>query len=133
MPAGCLPDLDSTAVLSLFISCLASILLLVVGLITRLPLLLTLALSVGALVVGVIMYRYKQKAVEEKYDDLETFINISGTWSDFVYIKGKLEFRFFILEKGNLLKILVSNIGKQTRGHRQPYTHGALEKYHGKV
>lgn len=110
-----LPDLDSTAVLSLFISCLVSILLLVIGLVTRLPLLLTLALSLGALGVGVIVYREKQKTFEEKYDDLETLINITGSLSDYFYIKGKLEFRFFILEKGNLLKILVSNIGKQTR------------------
>ena len=110
-----LPDLDSTAVLSLFISCLVSILLLVIGLVTRLPLLLTLALSVGALGVGVIVYREKQKTFEDRYKNLETLITTPAGGDISVYKKGTLEFRFRISQKGNVLRISITNQGLRAR------------------
>lgn len=110
-----LPDLDSTAVLSLFISCLVSILLLIIGLITRLPLLLTLALSLGALGVGVIVYREKQKTFEDRYKNLETLITTPAGGDLPVYKKGTLEFRFRISQKGNVLRISITNQGLRAR------------------
>ena len=94
---------------------MVSILLLVIGLVARLPLLLTLALSVGALGVGVIVYREKQKTFEDRYKNLETLITTPAGGDLSVYKKGTLEFRFRISQKGNVLRISITNQGLRAR------------------
>ena len=110
-----LHDMDSAHFWTMWSLFILSILLLVIGLATHLPLFLTLILSVVALVVGVLVYLDKPRAITERYNILETLITTPAGVDRPVYKKGTLEFRFRISQKGNRLRISITNKGLRAR------------------